>query len=55
MLTDDPLSAGVHIIPLGLLTPDKLKAYSDKWKDSFNKVVGFRPTGWTCVLFAPIF
>jgi len=44
MLTEDPLGAGVHIVPLGLISPEKLKNYVDQWKGKFTKVVGLRPT-----------
>lgn len=46
----DPLEAGVHIVPLSLISPEKLKIYAETWKNTFNRVIGFRPTGWTCVL-----
>ncbi|KAF7309980.1 DNA cross-link repair protein PSO2/SNM1 [Mycena indigotica] len=47
MLTDDPLAADVHILPLGKIAADKLQAYLDRFKGTFTKVIGFRPTGWT--------
>jgi len=47
MLTEDPLDASVHVLPLGLISPDKLKLYANRWKERFDQVVGFRPTGWT--------
>jgi len=47
LLTTDPFSAGVHLVPLGIITPDKLKAYVDKFKVTYTRVIGFRPTGWT--------
>ncbi|KAJ4473609.1 DNA cross-link repair protein pso2/snm1 [Lentinula aciculospora] len=49
LLTKNPLDAQVHIVPLGHVNLDKLKEYSEKYKDHFKKVVGFRPTGWTYV------
>ena len=51
MLTDNPREACVHIVPLGLISTEKLKGYADSWKDTFTKVVGLRPTGWTYVAF----
>jgi DNA cross-link repair 1A protein len=47
MLTEDPLEAAVHIVPLSLINPERLKLYANRWKEKFDKVVGFRPTGWT--------
>ena len=51
MLTNDPREACVHVVPLGLISTERLKGYADAWKDTFTKVVGLRPTGWTCVAF----
>lgn len=47
LLTDDPLEAGVHVVPLHMITPDNFKDYLSKWKGRWTKAVGFRPTGWT--------
>ncbi|KAF7308322.1 DNA cross-link repair protein PSO2/SNM1 [Mycena chlorophos] len=49
LLTDDPLAADVHILPLGKISIDKLHAYLTQpaLKGTFTRVVGFRPTGWT--------
>ncbi|KAF8889304.1 beta-lactamase-like protein [Infundibulicybe gibba] len=47
LLTSDPLSADVHLVPLGMVTPDKLKTYLERFKGTFTKVVAFRPTGWS--------
>lgn len=47
LLTSDPLVARVHLVPLGVITSDKLKTYVERFKGHFTKVVGFRPTGWT--------
>jgi len=49
LLTLDPLDACVHLVPLGIITSDKLKTYMERFKGSFTKAVGFRPTGWTSV------
>ncbi|KAJ3505939.1 hypothetical protein NMY22_g17407 [Coprinellus aureogranulatus] len=49
LLTSNPKEAAVHLLPLGMITSDKLPTYFDKYKDQFSKVVGFRPTGWTYV------
>ncbi|KAF8216817.1 DRMBL-domain-containing protein [Mycena galopus ATCC 62051] len=47
LLTSDPLGADVHILPLGMISPEKLQHYLQRFKGIFTKVVGFRPTGWT--------
>ena len=47
MLTSDPLDAIVHLVPLSVIASDKLKVYLERWKGSFSKILGFRPTGWT--------
>ncbi|KAF9461242.1 DNA repair metallo-beta-lactamase-domain-containing protein [Collybia nuda] len=47
LLTSNPLEASVHVVPLGLITSDKLKVYMERFKGQFDKAVGFRPTGWT--------
>lgn len=51
MLTDNPREACVHIVPLSLISPERLKGYADTWKDTFTKIVGLRPTGWAYVAF----
>ncbi|CAK5281927.1 unnamed protein product [Mycena citricolor] len=47
LLTSNPLDADVHILPLGMISFDKLQQYLDRFKGHFTKLVGFRPTGWT--------
>lgn len=47
LLTTDPLSAGVHLVPLSVITSDKLKVYMDRFKGQYTRAIGFRPTGWT--------
>ncbi|KAF7795044.1 hypothetical protein EIP86_006188 [Pleurotus ostreatoroseus] len=47
LLTSDPLEAGVHLLPLGTIASDRLKLYMERYTGKFDKVVGFRPTGWT--------
>jgi DNA cross-link repair 1A protein len=49
LLTTDPLSAGVHLVPLSIITSDRLKTYMDRFKKSYSRAIGFRPTGWTYV------
>lgn len=47
LLTSSPLEANVHLVPLAVIVSDRLKAYLDQYRSVFNRVVGFRPTGWT--------
>ncbi|KAH9893379.1 DRMBL-domain-containing protein [Cubamyces lactineus] len=47
LLTSDPLAAGVHLVPLGVIASDRLKQYVERWQGHYSKVIGFRPTGWT--------
>ncbi|KAF8074931.1 beta-lactamase-like protein [Lyophyllum atratum] len=47
LLTSNPLEAGVHLVPLGMITSDKLKTYVERFKGKFTRAAGFRPTGWT--------
>lgn len=51
LLTSNPLEASVHLVPLGIITSDKLKTYVERFKGVFGKAVGLRPTGWTFVVF----
>ena len=50
LLTADPTEANVHILPLGTVTSDNLRSYLQRFKGTFSRVIGFRPTGWTCVV-----
>ncbi|KAL0953366.1 hypothetical protein HGRIS_004603 [Hohenbuehelia grisea] len=47
LLTTNPLEASVHLVPLGVITSDKLKPYVERYKAKFSQAIGFRPTGWT--------
>ncbi|KAG1811490.1 DRMBL-domain-containing protein, partial [Suillus subaureus] len=47
LLTKDPSEAGVHVVPLSMIVSDKLKAYVQRFKGTYSRAVGFRPTGWT--------
>lgn len=47
LLTNNPLNAGVHIVPLHTIVSDRLSEYLEKWKGHWTKIIGFRPTGWT--------
>ncbi|PPQ62878.1 hypothetical protein CVT24_006276 [Panaeolus cyanescens] len=47
LLTSDPKEASVHLVPLNTINIDQLKIYLERFKGSFDRVIGFRPTGWT--------
>ncbi|KAA1469052.1 DRMBL-domain-containing protein [Dentipellis sp. KUC8613] len=47
MLTKDPYEAGVHLVPLGVISSDRIKEYTERWKGHWSKTLAFRPTGWT--------
>jgi hypothetical protein len=51
MLTKDPYAADVHLVPLSVITSDRITEYTERWKGHWDKAIGFRPTGWTCVIF----
>jgi len=50
LLDDDPYSCDVHVMPLHMITSDRLLEYLERWKGRWDKVLGFRPTGWMSVL-----
>jgi len=54
MLTDDPREACVHIMPLGSISTERLRGYADNWNDTFTKVIGLRPTGWSYVALSDL-
>ncbi|KAK4688537.1 DNA cross-link repair 1A protein, partial [Tremellales sp. Uapishka_1] len=47
MLTADPIEAQVHLVPLGNIQLDRLQPYLHRLLPHFDRVLGFRPTGWT--------
>ncbi|KAN0129821.1 DNA repair metallo-beta-lactamase domain containing protein [Lactarius tabidus] len=47
LLTADPFSANVHLVPLNVATSDRLKEYMSRWNGHWSKAVAFRPTGWS--------
>lgn len=53
MLTSDPQEASVHLVPLSTIDSDHIKTYLEQFTGSFEKVIGFRPTGWTYVNVDP--
>jgi hypothetical protein len=47
LLTDKPAEAGVHLVPLNVVSNENLKDYLARWNGHFTHIIGFRPTGWT--------
>ncbi|KAI5119128.1 hypothetical protein M0805_005734 [Coniferiporia weirii] len=47
LMSNDPLEAGVHVVPLGMVASDRFKDYVGRWKGRWTRAVAFRPTGWT--------
>ncbi|KAH8108880.1 DRMBL-domain-containing protein [Phellopilus nigrolimitatus] len=47
LLASNPLEAGVHVVPLGMVASDRFKDYMARWKGRWTRAVAFRPTGWT--------
>jgi DNA cross-link repair 1A protein len=47
MLSKDPYKSRVHLVPLGVVSSDRLKGYVDRWKGYYTHAIAFRPTGWT--------
>ena len=47
LLTSDPKAAGVHVVPLAVISTDRLKPYMERWDGYYTKAIAFRPTGWT--------
>ncbi|KAF9563917.1 DRMBL-domain-containing protein [Agrocybe pediades] len=47
LLTNNPEEGNVHLIPLSSISTDQLKLYLEKYKQTYDRIIGFRPTGWT--------
>lgn len=47
LLTSDPMEGFVHLVPLSTITTDHLKIYLDRFGGHYDRLIGFRPTGWT--------
>ncbi|KAI8098392.1 DNA repair metallo-beta-lactamase-domain-containing protein [Gilbertella persicaria] len=47
MLTNNPHEAQVHIVPLGDIRPPAMFEYLRHYQDTFDHLIGFKPTGWT--------
>ncbi|KZT51302.1 DRMBL-domain-containing protein [Calocera cornea HHB12733] len=49
MLTSDPYTCQVHLLPLQNISVERMQDYLAHFKGLFDRVLGFRPTGWTYV------
>ncbi|RXK36592.1 DNA cross-link repair 1A protein [Tremella mesenterica] len=47
LLSTDPVSSMVHLLPLGNIQLDRLQEYLTRLHPHFDRVLGFRPTGWS--------
>ncbi|KAF9525372.1 DNA repair metallo-beta-lactamase-domain-containing protein [Crepidotus variabilis] len=47
LLTNDPKESVVHLVPLATIATDRLKIYLERFDGIYDRVIGFRPTGWT--------
>lgn len=47
MLSSDPIASMVHLLPLGNIQLDRLQDYLGRLQPHFDRVLGFRPTGWS--------
>ncbi|KAG8677927.1 hypothetical protein FRC09_020275 [Ceratobasidium sp. 395] len=47
MLTKDPAEAQVHVLPLGQISIERLTEYLELHRKRHDRILGFRPTGWT--------
>ncbi|KAG9119609.1 hypothetical protein FRC07_005296 [Ceratobasidium sp. 392] len=47
MLTKDPADAQVHVLPLGQISIERLTEYLELHRKRHDRILGFRPTGWT--------
>jgi len=46
LLTSDPDEASVHVLNMGQLSIDNVNDYYNKYKDKYDMIIAFRPTGW---------
>lgn len=49
---EHPPKSRVHMVPLRDISPEGLTIYLHKHQSRFDRIIGFRPTGWTCVFAA---
>lgn len=47
MLSSDPRSSLVHVVPLQHISMEHMEGYLEKMGGAFDRVLAFRPTGWT--------
>ncbi|CAE6436422.1 unnamed protein product [Rhizoctonia solani] len=47
MLTKDSAAAQVHVLPLGQISIEGLSEYLTLNQAQYDRILGFRPTGWT--------
>ncbi|KAH7327710.1 DRMBL-domain-containing protein [Rhizoctonia solani] len=47
MLTKDSAAAQVHVLPLGQISIEGLSEYLALHQGQYDRILGFRPTGWT--------
>ncbi|CAE6464091.1 hypothetical protein ACGC1H_003533 [Rhizoctonia solani] len=47
MLTKDSTAAQVHVLPLGQINIEGLSEYLKLHQTQYDRILGFRPTGWT--------
>nr|ODN80302.1 DNA cross-link repair 1A protein [Cryptococcus depauperatus CBS 7841] len=47
MLSSDPFESQVHLLPLGNIQLEKLHPYLTSLHPHFDRVLAFRPTGWS--------
>ncbi|KAH7105873.1 DRMBL-domain-containing protein [Auriculariales sp. MPI-PUGE-AT-0066] len=47
LLSNNPRTSQVHVVPLQLINAERMVEYLDKLSGEFDRVVAFRPTGWT--------
>ncbi|TXT07403.1 hypothetical protein VHUM_03123 [Vanrija humicola] len=47
MLDDDPIKCQVHLVPLMNISLERLQPYLQALKPHFDRILAFRPTGWT--------
>ncbi|XP_017114669.1 DNA cross-link repair 1A protein [Drosophila elegans] len=46
VLTDDPRSANLHILPMGKISYPSLVEYLSQFEDQYDMLLGIRPSGW---------
>lgn len=49
MLSSNPKTALVHVVPLQHISVERMEEYLEKMGGAFGRILAFRPTGWTCV------